>query len=331
MRICFVGNVSRSFVKNDYETLKHYFDVDYIKPPKTKLEWLKYLLILPKKVRQSDLTFSWFAGCYSAFVVFFSKLFRKKSIVVVGGYDAAYLPEYCYGAFTNLKEKIPAIYIYKNANKILVVSQALKEEIIKNAKVSGKTIEFLPTGFNPDYWRPSGKKEHLVLTVAGANTILRVKIKGLETLVRAASHIPSARFILISVTDAAKEYLEKIASPNVEFIGYLSQKELLAYYQKAKVYTQLSLREGLPTALCEAMLCECIPVGSNAIGVQSVIGDTGYSADYGNEQATADRIQQALVSGDERGKKARERIIQLFHENKKKERLQHLILEMTQL
>ena len=52
--------------------------------------------------------------------------------------------------------------------------------------------------------------------------------------------------------------------------------ELLNYFQRAKVFCQFSFSEGLPNTLCEAMLCECIPVGSNVNGIPKAIGDYGY-------------------------------------------------------
>jgi glycosyltransferase involved in cell wall biosynthesis len=243
IKIAFVGDVSSSFTKRDYEILKEYFDVYIFQLPRKKINWIKYIFILGKETKQYDLTFSWFAGWHSALAVFFSKLFKKKSVVVVGGFDAAYVPEINYGAFTNVKEKIPALYVYKHADKVLVVNPALKDEIIRNAKVIGDTIDYLPTGFNPEYWKPKGKKENIILTVAGANTLQRVKLKGLEAFIQSAAHMPLAKFIAINVRDDAKKYLEKIATKNVEFTGVLPQGEILDYYQRAKVCCQLSLRE----------------------------------------------------------------------------------------
>ncbi|HEC92009.1 MAG TPA: glycosyltransferase, partial [Candidatus Atribacteria bacterium] len=263
MRICFVGNPSLTFVKRDHEILKKHFEIDIIQPPKKMAEWVKYPLMVKKKVKNCDVVFGWFAGWHTMPAVHYARKYGKKSIVVVGGYDAAYVPEINYGAFTNMKERIPAKYIYNHVDKVLVVDPSLKRDIIKNAKVKGDNIDYLPTGYDPNHWKPEGKKEDIVLTVASANNLKRVKLKGLETFVKAAQYLPDAKFILIGVEGEAKKYLQDISSDNLEIIGFLSQKDLLPYYQKAKVYCQLSLREGLPNTLCEAMSCGCIPVGSN--------------------------------------------------------------------
>jgi len=97
----------------------------------------------------------------------------------------------------------------------------------------------------------------------------------------------------------------------------------------AKVYCQLSLREGLPTALCEAMLCGCIPIGSNTNGVKTAIGDIGFYVDYGDEKTTADMIIKALNSKDDLGKKARDRIKILFPDERRTKELKELILELV--
>ena len=38
----------------------------------------------------------------------------------------------------------------------------------------------------------------------------------------------------------------------------------------------MSISEGFPNAVCEAMLCNCIPIGSNVAALPIIIGDAGY-------------------------------------------------------
>ena len=327
MKICFVGTLSSTFIKRDHVILKKHFDVDVIEPPKKKTGWITYVFILAKKVKQSNLTFCWFAGWHSAFAIFFSRLFRKKSIVVVGGYDCACVPEIDYGAFSNgrfLKEGLPAKYVFKNTDKVLVVDPSLKSDIIRNAKVKGENIEYLPTGYDPNYWKPEGEKEDIVLTVASANDLRKVKIKGLETFVKSAEYLLE-RFIVIGVEGKAREYLERISPKNVEIIGFLSEKKLLPYYQKSKVYCQLSIREGLPNTLCEAMLCECVPVGTMVNGIKTAIGDSGFYVAYGDEKATEEAIKKALNVDTGLRKRARNRIEKEFSMKMREKELSELM------
>ena len=90
----------------------------------------------------------------------------------------------------------------------------------------------------------------------------------------------------------------------------MPQDELREFYRRAKVYCQLSMREGHPNALAEAMLCECVPVGTDIPGVRGVMGDTGYIVPLGDAERTADAVRKALLS--HKGKEARERIKNLF-------------------
>jgi len=48
---------------------------------------LKFLIETIKGVLWSDVTFSWFADVHAFVAVLLSKMFRRKSIVVVGGYE----------------------------------------------------------------------------------------------------------------------------------------------------------------------------------------------------------------------------------------------------
>lgn len=320
-RVLFVYSTMSSFVKKDMETLQKHFDV---KP----IQW-RGKKTIPKvilSVIKSDATFSWFAADHAAVTIFFSRLFRKKTIVIVGGGDVAYVPELNYGRFT-LKwyKKKMTIYALKHANKVLVVDPSLKKDAIKNAEVTGDNIDYLPTSYDVDYWVPKGKKEEIVLTVGNVSSSV-AKRKGYETFVKAAKYLPNTRFALVGKhVDDSIEQLRSIAPPNVEFTGFVTDEELLNWFQRSKIYCQLSRYEGLPNSLCEAMLCGCIPVGTEYCGIPTAIGDTGFYVAYGDEKATADAIKKALEASKESGKKARSRIVELFPKKVREKALLRII------
>ena len=158
-----------------------------------------------------------------------------------------------------------------------------------------------------------------MITVGGINKST-VKRKGMESFVKSARYLPYMRFVVIGGwLDDSIEYLKSIAPQNVEFTGFVSDDELMEWYQKAKVYCQLSLYESFGMALAESMCCECVPVVINNAALPEVVGDTGFYVPYGDPEATAEVIKEALKS--DKGKEARKRIEDMFLIEKREKRL----------
>ncbi len=322
--ICFVGNLSYTFIKNDYRTLSQRFNIHLIEPPKTKLDWIKYKYYLLKAVKHCDLTFSWFAGWHSLTAVIFSKMFRKKSIVVAGGYDASYHPEIDYGAFTNLKEKIPAKYVLKNADIILAVSEFTKKEILK--KVKPKQIEVVYNGIDTDKFKPVTEKENVIITI-GDVTKLGVKLKGLDTFVKVSGFFPNFKFVIIGKTEKTIVNKLKKSNSKVIFTEKLPHKEVLKWLQRAKIYCQLSYIESFGIGVAESMSCGCIPIVTKKGSLPEIVGDTGFFVPYNDEKATIEAIKKAVNISDDVGEKTRARINEIFTYGKRKEKLENIAIE----
>lgn len=329
VRILFVYYKLSSFVRSDLEILRRHFDVKELRIPtfRNPLNILKLLL----GIARVDLVYTWFAGTNAFFAVLFSKLLRKKSLVVVGGYDAAYIPEINYGIFVSPWRRVLARFVYKHVGLVLVVDDFLKKCILVNTglKIAYK-ITVVPTGYDASKWKPGiDGKDDLVITVSAEISESRIKLKGLDTFAKASSYLPHIKFVLVGkMVDESFKQLREMASSNLVFTGYLSSKDLLHYYQKAKVYCQLSLYEGLPNSLCEAMLCECIPVGTRFGGIPTAIGNVGFYVPYGNVKATVMAIREALKCNDKKRKAARERIQKRFPLKVREERLVREVINL---
>lgn len=312
-RILFVHNLNSSFVRKDIELLRKHFEVE-------TLEFGVGLMQLPKSIRAlflmvlrvmwADLTFSWFGGRHSLWAVLLSKWMRKKSVVVVGGFEVAKIPDIGYGAALSPKSALGMKWILANASKVLTVDESLKREAIINLGASTRNIITIPTGYDSSKFRPHGRKENMVLTVGSVGKRQSPRRKGLDVFARAAGYLKDLSFVHVGDLSSHPEILEEAGSGNVTFAGKVNDAELLRHYQRAKVYCQLSLHEGLPNALCEAMLCECVPVGTRKGGIPTAIGDTGFYVPYGDVPATVIAIRKAITS--DRGRKARVRIKSFF-------------------
>ena len=88
--------------------------------------------------------------------------------------------------------------------------------------------------------------------------------------------------------------------------------ELPAVLASHAYYIQASIAEGLPNALCEAMLCGCIPMGSNVFAIPHVIGDTGVIFNERSEESFVAAIQELVSRTDLTGERCRERIQRMF-------------------
>lgn len=328
-KILFVYSSLPSFVRRDLEILERHFTVKKMKVMSFRVtrkgsDPLAFLRLL-KGVLWAGLIYAWFARWNAFFIVLFSMFLRKKCIIVVGGYDVIYIPEINYGALKSPLARIRVKFVLEHAAKILPFSKYAKDRVLnitKKANICVITLDCDTEKFKSV--RP--KKEKLVLTVCHIKRS-NVARKGLKTFVESAMPLPNVKFALIgSHTDDSVYYLKGIAPSNVEFTGYVSEEELIRWYQRAKVYCQLSYQEGFGVAVIEAMACECVPVVSlKAVVLREIVGDCGFYVPYGDAEATAKAIKTALSASSDLGAKARKRVKDLYSVEKREKNLLELI------
>lgn len=320
IKILFVYSALGSFVRRDLKILEKCFHVKKMKVIMSPLTVLRLL----KGILWADLVYTWFIKLNTLFTVLFCMVLRKKCIIVAGGYDVAYVPEIDYGALLSPWRRIMVKFVLEHASKVLAVSGLNRNEIMRLARP--KNLKLLYNGVDVEKFKPSGEKENLVITV-GTVSDSTIKVKRLDTFVKASSYLPNVRFILIGKYDSSIERLKKIGS-NITFTGYISDESLLLrYYQKAKVYCQLSAHESFGVALAEAMSCCCVPVVTRRYALPEVVGDAGFYVPYNDPKATAEAIRKALKS--DKGTKARERIKKYFSLEAREKRLIKEILNLT--
>lgn len=320
--IVFIYRSISPFIRNDIEILQKHFNV-HVLEYKGVGDVFKILFC----VADLDICFSWFAGRYALLAVIFSRIFNKKSIVVAGGYDAAYAPEIHYGARCNPITAWISKFVFKHADVVLAVSDITKKEV--GGWIKPKKLYLIYNGVDEEKFKPKGEKEDLILTV-GSKQKEEIRLKGLEAFVKSAAVLPEKKFVVIGPSNDAINYLKSFGSPNVEFVSFSKQDDLIEYYQRAKVYCQLSYRESFGMALVEAMACECVPVVTDRVALPEVVGDVGFYVPYNNSKATADAVKKALAS-PEKGKMARERIIRLFSIREREKQLVKIINELIEI
>lgn len=316
------------FLERDVEILKKHFEVRTAptfnrKKPITTLPSIFKIL---KGTLWADVTFSWFADTHAFLAVLFSKIFRKKSIVVAGGYDVAAEPDIAYGVMKSTKS-IPAMVVkftLRYADRILALSDSSKNSVLRNAPKA--KVETLYCGVDTKTFNVNNEKGEKLVISAGLVIKSNLKRKGMETFVRSAEYLPKVKFVLIGKhVDNSIHHLTSIAPSNVSFTGFVSDEQLVEWYQRAKVYVQVSAHEGFGLAMAEAMSCECVPVVTNRGAIPEVVGDAGFYVPYGDPKATAEAVKKALNAD---GKMARERIVKDFPLEKREAELIRIINQL---
>ena len=330
LKVLFVHSAMATFVRNDLKLLQKHFnvrslDVTLFLVPHRSKDWLAYLRLL-KDVLWADVVYAWWANLNAVFIVLFCRFLRKKSIVVVGGHEVAYVPEIGYGTLLTAIGRIEVKSVLRHSSKILAVSKSSRKEILRFAKP--KALKVVYNGIDVEKFKPSGVKENLVITVGGI-THATIKKKRFDVFVEASKYLTTGQSVFIGkFLDDSIRQLESKASSNVKFTGYIPEETLLQYYQKAKVYCQLSTQESFGVALAEAMACGCVPVVTRKYSLPEVVGDTGFYVPYNDPEATAEAIEKALRS--DKGVKTRERVQKYFSSKAREKNLVREILDLIE-
>ncbi|MEW5721075.1 MAG: glycosyltransferase family 4 protein, partial [Chloroflexota bacterium] len=255
------------------------------------------------------------------------RILKRPSILIIGGYDTANLPEIGYGSQRGGVKRWIARATMNFASSIVTHSSYARDEAIHNAGIDPSKIAAIHLGFAADL-PCSIRKENTAITVGNVDRD-NLQRKGLEPFVRAAALLSDVPFVLIGAwRDDAIERLRSFAPANVQFTGRLDDAALSAFLARARVYVQASRHEAFGMALAEAMLSECVPVVTRVGALPEVVGETGIYIDSAEPQIVAEGIRRAITCDDGWGKRARTRIINEFPLERRRKGL-YSVMEKT--
>jgi len=314
MKIYFLYTAMSSFVKKDLEILR---SAGEVREECTYQRLVSSVWSNIQGTLWADVLVCWFASIHFLPAVFMAKLFRRKVLVIAGGYDVVNLPAIHYGAMRGGLRAVLGRLILHSADCVISVSESNRRETQENASVHPDKNIVIYHGFAP-VPEPIAPKEKMVVTV-GEITWSNLKRKGLEDFVQVAQCFPEIPFKLIGRwSDDSYQHLKRIASPNVELLGFISDSDLSRVLSLAKVYVQTSRHEGFGCAVAEAMLHKCIPVVSDVFALPEVVGDCGLLVPQDGSSSLKHQIERALKADATLGEKARRRILEEFPLDKRK-------------
>lgn len=301
--ILFVHTTEASFIKLDRELLAERYHVhDWRQRRK-----LGNPLAALRAVRRVDGVVAWWATWESFWPVLAARLLRKPSLLIVGGFDVANIPEIGYGYQQGGPQKRLSRIVIRAASRLMTNSNYSLGEIERNLGIPPERVTVVHHGIpDPFATAEPREKERLAVTV-GVVAQSNLYRKGHLPFVRAARELPDVRFVVVGKwADDAVDTLRAEAGDNVELTGFLSDEELHDLLLRARVYAQPSFHEGFGISVAEAMLARCVPVVTPAGALPEVVGDAGLVVPL---EDLADGIRRALEMD---GAAARERIVSEF-------------------
>ncbi|HRG87766.1 MAG TPA: glycosyltransferase family 4 protein [Chitinophagales bacterium] len=340
--ILFFYNHLSSFVKKDIDILSEKFAVkqhDFLPRSKfyTPLSFLSQLFFLLRNMGGAHLLVVQFAGYHSFLPALFGWLFRTPCVIIVGGTDAHYFPGIGYGnwqkpvlkTFTKLSFTLCSHIAPKHKTLMQFEYQYAANEPTKQgiyARIPGLQTPYtqITNGYDEVKWHcVATKKSNTFITVSGAwEYHFQQQLKGIDLILEVAPQFPHCEFIILGVDNDSRI---KATSPNVKVLPAVKNEELIKVFSSCEYYLQLSMAEGFPNALCEAMLCECIPIGSAVFSIPEIIGDSGFVLQQCNATLLSALLKQALAADKQSLRaKARQRIANNYTLAKRKASLLQL-------
>ena len=323
-RILYVHSRKASFVQIDREILTERYELEDLYQPGRVPNPVKLIA----GVLRADLVFGWFASWHTFFPITLAWLLRKPSVLVIGGFDVANMPDIGYGHQQGGLRMHASRWMFRRATRLVTNSYYSLEEIERNTPIPPERVTVVHHGV-PDPFRslPAEPKERIALNVGAVDEGTLVQ-KGQLPFAEASRELPDVRFVLAGRwLDEAVAELRNRGGANLELTGWLSDEELLDAYRRAAVYVQASRHEGFGLAVAEAMLAGCVPVVMNVTAMPEVVGDAGVLIESQRREDVADGIRRALELGAPASVAARERILTSFPMDGRREGILRVVEE----
>ena len=208
----------------------------------------------------------------------------------------------------NWKEKLSSIRwhnflpmqkkVAPKLKKIITVSDASKQDIIKEFQVSTDSIEVILNGIDIHTFKPGPVelvKKNNIITTASAD----IPLKGLKYLITALPGIikifPKTKLTVIGKSPNNSEVSELIDALDLgDFITFrsgISESQIVDLYHSSEIAVIPSLYEGFGFGAGEAMACGVPLVTTHSGGLKDVVGDCALEI----SPASSEEIENAVT------------------------------------
>ena len=272
--IGFIKSSEASFIMKDIEILQKDFEVNVTdtnistrKPFKT----IKSIFNIMKSVYQNDVSYTWFANHHALVMTITAHILRKKSIIVIGGYEVEGIDSIGYGSFANNKKGKTPKLVLKFVTEVLAVSKYSKKLI--ETRTDKPNVQLVYNSIN-EYDTKRVFKDKSIITIGNA-TKTKCTLKGLKIFADISAKLYTVKATIIGDYDEyTKNQLLKI-NPHLIFTGKIPHHEVIDHLKRSKVYCQFSMIESFGVGIGESISCDCIPVVLDNGAMKEIVVESG--------------------------------------------------------
>jgi glycosyltransferase involved in cell wall biosynthesis len=350
-KILYIYPERSAFIEKDLKFLSRSYTVvtpghDWKSKVMTPLNFLKQLVFLIRNMRGTKAVFIMFGGYWSLLPALAGKITRTPVYIIPGGTDCVSFPSLSYGSLRKPVMRTFIRWSFQLCTELLPVDESLiladytylpepdypKQGIryfFPGLKTPWRVIH---NGFDPEFFSadPALSRDNSFIAVAPVSNMMRVRVKGVDLIIDLAKRFGNCSFTVVGVAEAVAEQLSPLP-PNLKLYPFLPGEKFRGLLAESRFVLQLSVSEGFPNALCEAMLCHCVPLGSAVGAIPEIIGDTGFIAASRDKDYLFRKIEEALGTSPEKLRqmalRARNRIAESYHISKREKAFLGLISE----
>ena len=277
------------------------------------------MLKMGREVAKVDLTLFFYPSVYTYFPIFNS----IKKIVAIHDVIAEKYPQLVFSnrinrTFWNIK----VWFAIKQADLIITVSEFSKQGIMEYFGMPGDNIRVVSQAADKSF-RPIHESYLLTDKLARFNLDITSKFilyvggiaphKNLSTLVNAYSKLinntvhKDIKLVLVGdyekdvflIDDGLDELLNQLhLADRIIFTGFVSDEELVYFYNAATVFVLPSFIEGFGLPAIESMACGTPVIGSKTTSLPEVVGNAGLFFDPNNPDELMDHLVNIIEDED---------------------------------